>query len=1001
MSKTLCRYVVQGGPNACRDVNCRFNHNVPVCEPCAVTFASKSLLDAHLSSKRHLSKIRGVSNETLLCPLCNRYMSQTSWEQHVNGGPHRTQMQRYNRTTPVEPEIADEVPGHILCTVCSRHILTRFWARHEQSQAHKSKARYLSYRTTMDEAERDKNGIVVTGDAKFGVVLPETARNGITRTLTIENKDHYAHISILSLRLASRLSSFAVHLQGATSTLLPHKSVNLQVTFRQQDYGRYSERLDITFEDVKLRTRFCISRPLSAIVGNHADHELLAPKAPFVPRQRQAREPEITVVPPVLPPSTKAVPYVVDLPYARIPLRFSSLFRSGPYNHVLNAIKQTFLPRNLNADSYGLHFKYLLWTEEVQSERDMEIYDMKNVTLLRNQSGLHYFLKVPGLAEKRPSVLIGDIILVQECGSPKGHWYSGGVHVVNRDQVGLGLDRSFRWRAGQLYNVRFKLNRYPLRRQHQGMESPFSPARVLFPVEGHALPWVKIPTLTFNNQLIASNPAQKQAVDSIVSQPPGSIPFVIFGPPGTGKTVTLVEAIQGVLATQRNARILACAPSNSAADLIAERLTSAGRASLKPNELFRFYAPSRSKDTIPDSLNRYIYTLASGHLSVPILTTMKAFRVVVATCVSSSFAHGIGMPRGHFTHIFVDEASQATEPEVMVPIKTMADTKTNIVLSGDPKQLGPIVRSKFARDLGLDTSFIERLMERSLYDYRAFHGVSIVKLVKNFRSHSTILKFPNEHFYANELQPCADPKIINAYIGSKFLPNPKFPIIFHAIAGKDDREASSPSFFNIDEASQVRNYISMLRDDRRVRLSDNDIGVITPYHAQVMRIRTLLRPVADGVKVASVEEFQGQERKVMIVSTVRSSREFVEYDLRHTLGFVANPRRFNVTVTRAQALLIIVGDPAVLSLDPLWRSFLNYIHTNGGWKGPDPNWNTGDPVRSAGGFDKQMKQKGFDDMNEFTEMIEALTLHAASAEPEDEQTEQAEANVDRPWADQE
>lgn len=98
-----------------------------------------------------------------------------------------------------------------------------------------------------------------------------------------------------------------------------------------------------------------------------------------------------------------------------------------------------------------------------------------------------------------------------------------------------------------------------------------------------------------------------------------------------------------------------------------------------------------------------------------------------------------------------------------------------------------------------------------------------MKLIQNFRSHPSILKFPNDHFYDSELQPCGDPTTINAFLNHPILVNKKFPIVFHAIAGKDDREANSPSFFNIDEATQVKTYIQMLRSDRKVRISDKDI----------------------------------------------------------------------------------------------------------------------------------------------------------------------------------
>jgi helicase MOV-10 len=137
--------------------------------------------------------------------------------------------------------------------------------------------------------------------------------------------------------------------------------------------------------------------------------------------------------------------------------------------------------------------------------------------------------------------------------------------------------------------------------------------------------------------------------------------------PGTGKTVTIVEAIRQILANDPKARILACAPSNSAADIIASRLTA-----LNKDQLFRFYAPSRNRESVPDDLRDYAYWRQGaedgmrGSFSLPPLARVKQFRVIVTTCVSAAFAYGTGMPRGHFTHIFVDEAGQATEPEVMI-----------------------------------------------------------------------------------------------------------------------------------------------------------------------------------------------------------------------------------------------------------------------------------------------------------------------------------------------
>jgi helicase MOV-10 len=179
-----------------------------------------------------------------------------------------------------------------------------------------------------------------------------------------------------------------------------------------------------------------------------------------------------------------------------------------------------------------------------------------------------------------------------------------------------------------------------------------------------------------------------------------------------------VEAIRQVLVHHPEARILACAPSNSAADLIVSRLTALGN-----DVLFRFYAPSRPKDQVPAELLPFTAINDDRHFSIPPMSRLKRFRVIVSTCVSASFAYGVGLPRGHFSHLFFDEAGQATEPEVMIAIKTIADNSTNIILSGDPKQLGPIIRSSVARELGLETSYLERLMDREIYKEKNGRGM--------------------------------------------------------------------------------------------------------------------------------------------------------------------------------------------------------------------------------------------------------------------------------------
>jgi helicase MOV-10 len=188
--------------------------------------------------------------------------------------------------------------------------------------------------------------------------------------------------------------------------------------------------------------------------------------------------------------------------------------------------------------------------------------------------------------------------------------------------------------------------------------------------------------------------------------------------PGTGKTVTIIEAMRQILIADPNARILACAPSNAAADIIAMRLDT-----LAPSELFRLNAPSRKQKDLPKRLEPFSRKNEEKKLfCFPPLNELMRFRVVISTCVSSSVPYGMGVPAGHFTHVFVDEAGQSCEPEALIAIKTLANEKTNFILSGDPKQLGPIIRSDLALQCKFGVSLLERLTDLSLYDVDTMNG---------------------------------------------------------------------------------------------------------------------------------------------------------------------------------------------------------------------------------------------------------------------------------------
>lgn len=174
--------------------------------------------------------------------------------------------------------------------------------------------------------------------------------------------------------------------------------------------------------------------------------------------------------------------------------------------------------------------------------------------------------------------------------------------------------------------------------------------------------------------------------------------------------MTVVEAILQLLHSDPNIRILACAPSNSAADLIAEKLVNLG-----PSQLFRLNAASRETNKLPKQLEPFSLINGNRVFAVPPLAKLEGFKVIVSTTVSGGIPYGLGVRHGHFSHIFIDEAGHCSEPEALISIKTMADDWTNIILAGDPRQLGPNIRSKVSGLLGLSRSYLARLMTLEVY----------------------------------------------------------------------------------------------------------------------------------------------------------------------------------------------------------------------------------------------------------------------------------------------
>ncbi|CAK5272785.1 unnamed protein product [Mycena citricolor] len=808
-------------------------------------------------------------------------------------------------------------------------------------------------------AQDDKQGITVShrDGLDFGVV-GEDERVYIDVTIMRTKASGHARISLESITV--RAARFTATLSGKSRWVTASEARTLSVQFRPGDTspsaalpdGAYADVLELVFHDLVANARFLIVRTLQAVVGSREDHEQLKPKAPFTRRRRG-------MLPPAAPGADQRVirvprppnwdtpnVWVGYLPEYKPPPALVEAAFGGPdpgsnSREVLQAVRR-FLPDTFSVKTYADHFQVMLFIEDEHKRLELEMYALSGAEIVPNYP--RYDLEVKGLEDGRPSVIVGDFIRVRQSGQDSGPWHEGRVHKIQQSRVSLHFGDAFNTYKGTKFDVRFVLNRLPVRRMHQAVRNRFRDARILFPRAEHVLRKTRVTErekseLAPVNRLVAADPEQWETVVTIVNQPRGSAPFLVFGPPGTGKTVTVVEAIRQLLSRDPSIRILACAPSNSAADLLAMNLVGLGTT-----ELFRLNALSRRYEDLPKPLQPFSAINDKRTFVLPTKERLEGYRVVVATCLSGGVPASLGVEKGHFGYIIVDEAGQATEPEVMLPIKSSADGRTNVILAGDNKQLGPIVQSPIASSLGLKVSYLARMMDREIYSLDGEtpaapgsgvgRGVTIVKLLRNFRSHPAILEYPNHEFYGGELQACGDAALIRSLENSSELPRKKFPIVFHGVAGKDDREGASPSYFNISEATVIKKYVgALISRDNRVRAEE--IGVITPYHAQRCKIRELLRkdPKMAGITVASVEEFQGQERRVIIISTVRSSTGYLESDIRRALGFVASPQRFNVAVTRAQALLVVVGNPDVLSLDPLWRGFLGYVRDGGGWRG--------------------------------------------------------------------
>ena len=441
------------------------------------------------------------------------------------------------------------------------------------------------------------------------------------------------------------------------------------------------------------------------------------------------------------------------------------------------------------------------------------------------------------------------------------------------------------------------------------------------------------------------NAAQQSAVNKVLCAKDVA---VVHGPPGTGKTTTLVEAIAETL--RREPQVLVCAQSNMAVDWICERLVDRGVHVLRlgnpsrVNDKMLSFTYERRFESHPDypdlwSIRKAIRELRSAkrrgsdqwHQKMDRLRSrateleirinqdlFNSAHVIASTLVGSASRLLDGM---RFSTLFIDEAAQALEAASWIPIRRAG----RVVLAGDHCQLPPTVKSYEAMKAGLGRSLMERIVEN--------HPESVTLLTMQYRMNHEIMRFSNEWFYGGAMT--AAPEVRHRGILDFDTPIewidpmegglPSLPAVdLDAEESPSFREAlagESHGRINRDEAEfsvlTLRNYIEKIGKQRFLD-ERIDVGLISPYRAQVQYLRGLIKrtpffkPFRHMISVNTVDGFQGQERDVIIISLVRSNDD-------GNIGFLRDLRRMNVAMTRARMKLIIIGSVATLTRHPFYR----------------------------------------------------------------------------------
>ncbi|HVV98841.1 MAG TPA: AAA domain-containing protein [Planctomycetaceae bacterium] len=431
---------------------------------------------------------------------------------------------------------------------------------------------------------------------------------------------------------------------------------------------------------------------------------------------------------------------------------------------------------------------------------------------------------------------------------------------------------------------------------------------------------------------------------------------LIHGPPGTGKTRTVVEVIRQAI--RRGERVLACAPSNLGVDNILERLIAADERVVRIGHPARVLPELRAHTLDLQVEDHQQVRVARKLVKEALALFRKAGRFTRArpepgarremrdeakqlladarrlesqavehildtaavVCATTTAIDGDVLGARSFDLVVIDEACQSTEPGCWIPLLRAG----RVLLAGDHRQLPPTVLSAQAAAAGFGISLFERVMELC--------GPQVARrLTVQYRMHRDIMQFSSQEFYEGALE--ADAAVVEHRLSDLIEEFPEeldAPVEFIDTAGAgfdEELEPDGESRRNPREAELAVRKLQRLLD---AGLSPGQAAIIAPYAAQVRLLRTL-QPV-EGLEIDSVDGFQGREKEVVIFSLVRSNPQ-------GEIGFLEDIRRTNVALTRARRKLIVIGDSSTLASDPFYGRLIEYCESIGAyqtiWEDPE------------------------------------------------------------------